>query len=245
MNLVKPIRNLSQAFLQIVVPPTSISCADIVEVQGQVCGKCWGDIQFIGKYRCESCGLPFEFDMGEKAKCQHCLAHKPVFCRNRAVCRYEGTGRRLAAKLKFHDKTHIAGSMGRMMFNAGKDVLRDVDVVAPIPLHKMRKFWRKYNQAELLAQKLLDAGVEAEYAPQLLRRFKATTPQTKLTYAERQLNVQDAFELEDGVNVEGKTVLLVDDVMTTGATMNECARALKDAGAKRVNGLVFARVTVG
>lgn len=244
MNIVKPIKNLSQAFLQIVLPPTCISCSDIVEMQGQICGSCWGDVAFIGKYKCHCCGLPFAFDMGKSAHCQHCIATKPEFKKVRAVCKYEGTGRRLAAKLKFHDKTHIAGSMGRMMFNAGAEVLKGADIIAPIPLHKRRQFWRKYNQAALLANELANYDAEKEYASQLMKRIRATIPQTQLAYAKRQENVEDAFVVDDTIDVQGKTILLIDDVMTTGATMNSCAKSLKDAGAKKVNGLVFARVTV-
>lgn len=228
------------------MPPTCISCSDIVEIQGQVCGKCWGDIKFIGKYKCHACGLPFEFDMGKGAYCQHCLAHKPVFKKLRAVCKYEGTGRALATRLKFHDKTHLAGSMARMMFNAGGEVLKNADIIAPIPLHRTRKFFRKYNQAALLAKELAKNKdiSQANYVPQLLNRVRATTPQTKLNYAQRHKNVADAFQILAKTDVRGKTILLIDDVMTTGATMNSCAQALLDAGAKRVNGLVFARVTV-
>lgn len=244
MHIVKPIKNLSQVFLQIVMPPTCISCADIVEIQGQICGACWSNIAFIGKYQCKSCGLPFAFDMGKGAQCQHCNAKKPIFRKVRAVCRYEGTGRRLAAKLKFHDKTHLAGSMARMMFNAGAEVLKDADIIAPIPLHRRRKFWRKYNQAALLAKELISHDASHVYVPELIKRFRATTPQTSLTYVERQKNVAEAFVVDANVDLQGKTVLLIDDVMTTGATMNSCAKALLDAGAKKVNGLVFARVTV-
>lgn len=244
MSIVKPIKKISQVFLQIVMPPTCISCADIVEIQGQICGTCWADIDFIGKYQCKSCGLPFAFDMGKGAQCQHCQHKKPVFGKVRAACQYEGTGRRLAANLKFHDKTHLAGAMARMMFNSGTEVLKKVDVIVPIPLHKRRKFWRKYNQAALLSQALMSHDVDASYEPQLIKRVRATTPQTSLSYAQRQKNVEDAFIVDESVDLQGKTVLLVDDVMTTGATMNSCAAALKAAGAKKVNGLVFARVTV-
>jgi ComF family protein len=243
MQIFRPIKKLSQAFLHIVMPPTCISCADIVEIQGQICGKCWGEIKFIGKHKCHACGLPFEFDMGKGAYCQHCLAHKPVFKKLRAVCKYDGIGRQLAARLKFHDKTHLAGSMAQMMFNAGGEVLKYADIIAPIPLHRTRKFFRKYNQSALLAQELAKKTKDSvDYQPNLLKRIRATTPQTKLNYAQRQKNVADAFAVHG--DVRGKTILLIDDVMTTGATMNACARALKAAGAKRVNGLVFARVTV-
>ena len=224
------------------MPPTCISCADIVEIQGQICGKCWGEIKFIGKHKCHACGLPFEFDMGKGAYCQHCLAHKPVFKKLRAVCKYDGIGRKLAAQLKFHDRTHLAGSMAQMMFNSGGEVLKGADIIAPIPLHRTRRFFRKYNQSALLAKELTNHAQAVEYKPQLLSRIRATTPQTKLNYAQRQKNVAEAFRVN--ADVAGKTILLVDDVMTTGATMNSCTKALLDAGAKKVNGLVFARVTV-
>lgn len=134
-----------------------------------------------------------------------------------------------------------------MMFNAGGEVLKNADIIVPVPLHRRRKFFRKYNQSALLAAALagrLDAN-KTKYAPSLLKRVRATTPQTKLNYKERKENVYDAFSVLKNAQIEGKTILLVDDVMTTGATMNACAKALLEAGAKRVNGLVFARVSVG
>lgn len=244
MQIFKPIKNITQQFLHLVMPPTCISCRDIVEIQGQLCGGCWGQVQFIGKHKCHCCGVPFAFDMGDKAFCNHCSAEKPLFKKVRAVCKYTSIGKRLAANLKFHDRTHLAKSMAQMMFNAGGEVLKTADIIAPIPLHRRRKFFRKYNQSALLAEALTKHATKAEYMPNLLKRVRATTPQTRLNYKERKENVFAAFELLKNTQIEGKTILLIDDVMTTGATMNACAKALREGGAKQVNGLVFARVSV-
>lgn len=244
MPIFNPIKNITQQFLQVLLPPSCISCSEIVEIQGQLCGECWGNISFIGKHKCNCCGVPFEFDMGKGALCGHCQAKKPNFRRVRAACSYEGVGKKLAAKLKFHDKTLLATSMARMMFNSGGEVLRNVDIIMPVPLHKWRKFWRKYNQSELLAVALMQHVERQNVACEtnLLKRVRATKQQTKLSYGERQKNVRSAFVVTAPEQIEGKRILLIDDVLTTGATMNECARALKKAGAKQVNGLVFARV---
>lgn len=244
MNLISAARTFSQGFLNLVMPPVCLSCKTVVEEQGQICAECWKGLNFIGKYSCSKCGLPFDFDHGDKAICSHCQKDKPIFTKAKAVFRYSETSRKLATNLKFHDKTHLAPYLAGMMANAGMDIISKCQIVAPVPLHKRRQFFRRYNQSALLAKHICKI-TSKHFEPFLLSRTRATKQQTTLSKAARKENVLDAFLLNENIDVKGKTILLVDDVMTTGATLNACAAELKKAGAKSVYCLVLARVVPG
>ena len=194
MNLFRNIREVSQGFLGIIIPPTCLSCSDVVEEQGQICGECWPDMHLIGKYKCSKCGLPFEFDMGKNAKCQDCAKSKPKYKKVIAATKHDGVARKLAINLKFNDRTQLAPYMASMMINMGREILEKSDLIIPVPLHRRRQFFRKYNQSAVLANEVSkQTGIE--YNPFILRRTKPTTPQTRLTKKEREKNVKDAFSL--------------------------------------------------
>lgn len=231
---------LKQAIFDIVMPPRCISCGEMVNEHGDLCADCWKDTKFIGAHKCKTCGLPFEFDMGKGAKCKYCMAEKPKFNKVRGVCEYDGVARKIAVKFKFRDHTHLAKPMAKLMVHAAPDLVAKADIIAPVPLHFRRRISRKFNQSGLLARQIAHIA-QAEYQPFLLKRIRHTKRQTALNRAQRQENVQDAFTCS-AEDLSGKTILLIDDVMTTGSTMNECAKALKAHGAQRVYGLVFARV---
>ncbi len=221
------------------MPPKCLSCNESVAQQGTICGNCYSKLNVIGRHKCHKCGLPFQFDMGEKALCQSCSYEKPRYDMARAYCTYEGIGADMAVKLKFSDKTYLAPYMARMLKIAGSGILEKAGIIAPVPLYHTRKMRRRYNQAALLAQNLAKlTGVE--YEPFLLHRVRNTKKQTTLPKNLRMKNMEGAFTVNK--NITGKKILLVDDVMTTGATINAAAVALKDTGAKKVYGLVFARV---
>ncbi len=240
MQIFKPAGNLLQAVLDFTLPPRCLSCSKLVSEHGNICPECFGEFKIIGKHQCHCCGLPFEFDMGEEARCKFCIAEKPKFRQVRAFCYYEGTGRKLAIKLKFGDGTYLAPHISRLMANSYDEALAKADIISPIPLHFRRKLGRKYNQAGLLAKNIAKAR-NIDYQPLLLKRVRHTKSQTRLNRENRQKNVENAFAATHG-SLKGKTILLVDDVMTTGATMNECAKVLRKAGAHKVYGIVFARV---
>ena len=243
MQVIITTKNLAQSFFtklsDVILPPKCLCCSESVGQQGTICGTCFSGLNVIGKHKCHKCGLPFQFDMGEKALCQACSMQKPRYDIVRAYCTYEKIGADMAIKLKFSDKTHLAPYMAKMLNIAGSSLLGKVDAIAPIPLYHTRKLRRKYNQAALLAQNLARiSGIK--YEPFLLKRTRNTKKQTTLPKNLRMKNMEGAFTVNK--NFAGKKILLVDDVMTTGATINAAAVALKDTGVKKVYGLVFARV---
>jgi ComF family protein len=231
---------IKQAILDIVMPPRCISCGVMVNEHGGICPECWKDTKFIGTHQCKICGLPFEFDMGKDALCKYCTSEKPKFSKVRSVCEYDGVARKIAVKFKFRDHTHLAKPLAKLMINAAPELVVKADIITPVPLHFRRRISRKYNQAGLLALNIAKiSGIK--YQPLLMQRTRATKRQTSLNRQQRQENVENAFTCSVA-DLKGKTILLIDDVMTTGSTLNECAKALKAQGAQRVYGLVFARV---
>ena len=184
--------------------------------------------------------MPFPHPMGEDAVCATCAGRPPNWDRARAVMRYDKHSRQLVLSLKHGDRTHLAGALGRWMHRAGAEVLDGADLIVPVPLHWTRLFSRRYNQAGLLAHAIHAAG-GPPVAPDWLVRRHRTPSQGHLGPLARARNVRGAFAVRDGRSLRGKRLVIVDDVMTTGATAEECARVLRRAGAAYVGVLTLAR----
>lgn len=199
-------------------------------------------MSFISEPFCRVCGLPFEYEVGVEALCGDCLHRMPAFSRARAVFRYDPASRRLVFRLKYHDQTALAATLGPWLASAGQELLSACDVTLPVPLHYRRYLWRRYNQAALLARIIADAAGKP-CLPDALIRTRATAQQTGLSRKEREMNVRDAFAINPrhAERLKNARVLLVDDVFTTGATLNACADTLLESGAGTVAVLTLAR----
>ncbi|MEQ8402450.1 MAG: ComF family protein [Roseitalea porphyridii] len=248
------LRPLSRA-LDLVLPPRCLGCGRLVEDQGALCPPCWSAITFLADPLCTCCGLPFDYDpagglggdssvtaANEVLLCAACLAEPPAFAHARAVMRYDDASRPLLLSFKHGDRTEAAPTFAAWMVRAGRELLSGIDVVAPVPLHWRRLFARRYNQAALLTRALSRQGNLSE-VPDLLLRRRATPSQGRMTRAQRQSNVAGAFAVNPrrSATLAGQRLLLVDDVMTTGATVSACARVALKAGAASVDVLVLAR----
>jgi ComF family protein len=236
---------LAHAGLNMLYPPTCLACRAATDRHGALCPRCWGAMRFIERPFCERLGTPFEHDLGQGLISPQAMADPPAFSRARAVARFEdGPARTLVHRLKYSDRAELARPIASWMTRAGADVLADADLVTPVPLHLMRLWRRRFNQAAALATEISrHTGKPCDLSA--LRRVKATRSQVGLSRAQRAENVQGAFRIADGAQVRGLNVVLVDDVLTSGATANAATRALLRAGAKRVDLLVFARVVTG
>jgi ComF family protein len=237
------LRRLGRVALDAVLPPRCLKCGEAVDAAGALCPGCWSTVRYLGPPQCACCGLPFEFEMGADALCGACLAERPPFERARAVFRYDDESKGLVLAFKHADRTDGAPAFARWLERAGQGLIADADLVAPVPLHWMRLARRRYNQAALLANALSrQTGVAA--VPDLLIRRRRTPSQGGLSAAGRQRNVQGAFAVNPrhGERVGDRRVLLVDDVLTTGATASACARVLLRAGARAVDVLALAQV---
>ena len=236
----------ARTVLDAVLPPLCLGCQEIVEQPGALCAACWQRFRFIAPPCCERCGYPFTAEAEARALCGACLARPPRYRRARAALVYDEHSRRLILPFKHGDRTDIARAAGRWMARAGAALLAEAELIAPVPLHWRRLLLRRYNQAQLLARMLPPAapGLQARLAPDLLRRSRWTGSQGGLRRDERRRNVHLAFDVHPRWRgtVAGRTVLLVDDVLTTGATVEACAVALQRAGAAAVDVLTLARV---
>jgi ComF family protein len=187
--------------------------------------------------------MPFDFPVSAGTLCGACLTEAPYFQSARAAMLYDDISRKLILGFKHGDRTHAVKALAVWMHRAGGEFFEGADAIVPVPLHRWKLFQRRYNQSALLAQQIgIMTGKPVLY--DVLRRIRATPPQGRLKRKERQENVKGAFAIapKHKDSVEGKTLLLIDDVMTTGATANECAKVLLKAGAKQVHVLTLSRV---
>lgn len=232
--------------IRVLFPPVCLGCRELVADPGSLCGRCWPSLRFIERPWCEVLGTPFSVELGEGIVSADAIANPPPFQRARSAVVYAGTARNMVHDLKFHDRTELAPWMARWMLRAGSELVRESDVVVPIPLHRGRFLWRRFNQSAELARALGTLSGKP-FEPDALRRVRATRQQVGLGVREREDNVRGAFRVPDEVDhlVRGRRVLVVDDVYTTGTTVSAATRALKRGGAKAVDVLTFARVLPG
>jgi ComF family protein len=234
------VRRAAVAVLDLLLPPRCLKCGAAVSAAGGLCAPCWRGITFLGEPCCACCGLPFPYDQGSGALCGTCARATPPFARARAALRYDEESRRLVLAFKHGDRLHLAPTLGGWMRRAGAALIAEADLVVPVPLHWTRLFTRRYNQAALLAHEVARGGRPPVGADWLLRR-RRTPSQGKRNALGRRRNVAGAFALRRGCEVAGKRILLIDDVFTTGATVEACARVLLHAGAAQVDVLTLAR----
>jgi ComF family protein len=230
--------------LDAVLPPRCLACGAIVESQGRLCAGCWRSLTFLGPPQCRLCGYPLPHAVPDAPLCGACAVEPPAFDRARAALRYDEGARSLILAFKHADRTDSAPAFGRWLARAGAELLAGADLIAPVPLHRWRLLKRGYNQAAILARALArEAGVAL--VPDLLQRRRATPSQQGLSGQARLANVTPAaFRPHPWhkARLDGRRVVLVDDVMTTGATVGACARVLRRAGAVEVDVLTLARV---
>ncbi|WP_235830125.1 ComF family protein [Algihabitans albus] len=237
-----PAKALGRLVLDALLPPRCLVTNEAVDRPGQLSPAAWRAVDFIAPPLCASCGLPFEVDPGPDAVCGACARKQPAYDRARAVMRYDEGSRSLVLRFKHADRTEATPAFARWMARAGAVQLEACDVIAPVPLHRWRLLRRRYNQAALLAHQLGRLSGKA-VVPDLLLRRRNTPSQGRLSRGQRRLNVRGAFAVAPrrSGQVVGASILLIDDVLTTGATLEACARALKRAGAARVEVLTLAR----
>jgi ComF family protein len=237
-------RRMGRAALDLLFPPLCIICRETVREPGSLCPDCWQTISFLDGPCCVSCGLPFELDPGAGTHCASCLAKPPAFDRARSVMRYDKHSREPILALKHADRHDVAPAFARWMGRTGADMVAAADVIVPVPLHRRRLWSRRYNQSALLARALAKAAAKP-FDPLSLIRIRKTPSQGEMPSAKaRRRNVRGAFKVDPAhvAAVKDRNILLIDDVLTTGATVDACARALKRGGAKAVNVLTIARV---
>jgi ComF family protein len=238
------LRHMLAACADTIVPPCCLVCRTPLGAHHLLCAPCWREVHFIRPPLCDVLGIPLPFDTGERTVSAAATAHPPAYDRARAVAHYSGAMRSLIHQFKYADRHDARALFGRWLEEAGRDLVADADVMVPVPLSRWRLLWRRYNQAAILAHELSRrTGLPVDL--HLLHRSRSTRTQVGLTRDQRRRNLAGALRVRAGRRrpLEGRSVLLIDDVVTTGTTVEACARALKRAGAARVDVLALAIVT--
>jgi ComF family protein len=245
-RLAGALRGAGRLVLDAALPPLCPACKKPVADDGGLCPDCWSQLSFITPPYCERLGIPFAYDPGPGVLSMQAIADPPAYERARAAVRYDEIARTLVHALKYGDRLDLAPTLGRWMVQAGGALLADADALVPVPLHWRRLWARRFNQSAALAD-VIAAQAKLPVAYAALTRVKATRQQVGLTKSERADNVQGAFRVRPQARAEikGRRLVLVDDVLTSGATIDACARVLLRAGAAAVDVLVFARVVDG
>ncbi len=229
--------------LGLLLPRRCLSCGATVESDGALCVECWSNVRFLAPPACACCFFPFEYDMGPEALCAACAARHPAYDRARAAFAYDESSRGPVLAFKHGDRLDAAPAFARLVIQAAGPLLAGNPLIVPVPLHRSRLMARRYNQAAELAR-AIGAQTDLPVSTDLLVRRRRTPSQGRFGPVQRRRNVRGAFGVRgrrEG-EVRGRTVLLIDDVLTTGATVEACARPLLRAGANAVDVLTLARV---
>lgn len=235
-------RSMLGRLADVLLPPVCIACRTRIWSHGPLCGACFAKIDFIAPPICARLGVPLPYDAGEPSLSAAAIAKPPVYDRAWAAARYSLTMRDLVQSFKYRDRHEGLPLFARWLVKAGAELLADADLIVPVPLYSSRLWWRRFNQSAMLAYgvaRLSDVGVDCF----VLRRVRRTASQVGLTADQRRRNVAGAFKVNPAraARVKGKRVVVIDDVITTGATAEASARALQRAGAARVDVLALAR----
>lgn len=231
--------------LKIIFPSKCIFCNAFTQDDMLVCANCWPYLEFISEPKCKLCGFPFQFDIGCSDLCAVCLQQKPCFDCADALLKYNARSKTIIHKLKYSDQLYLAGFFAELLVNRSRYKVSQCNMVICVPMHKKRLMMRRYNQAALLASNIAKL-LRLPFRSNVLLKIRHDTPQTNLNRDKRLENVVGSFAVSANERrcLINKKIILVDDVYTTGATLNECSAVLKAAGCGHVHVLTLAKVVV-
>ncbi|MBM5782574.1 MAG: ComF family protein [Pelagibacterales bacterium] len=237
---------LLKKIAEIIFPNQCLSCKILIGQEGLFCSQCWQKLQFITEPKCKICSQPFDYKIDDNLSCPRCLSFKPYFDKTIVALRYNLVIRKIIKNFKYYDNSYLAKKLAPLLFSKIALETNNFDIIAAVPLHKKRLRIRKFNQSILLAKEISNKFKKPLYY-NLIFRIKNTANQASLKRKERERNLKNAFLFNDAYIdlIKNKKILLVDDVMTTGATLDNCAKVLKKAGAKEVIVAVVAKRVFG
>ena len=235
------LKRILESIINFILPPVCPMCNCPVDETNMLCAHCFKELHFITNPYCQKCGKPFEFDIKGDNVCAACLRQEPPYRKARSVLVYNEGAKKIILPFKHADRTDLTGLLCQFFLKEYRNMITEADVIIPVPLHITRLFLRRYNQAALLAHRLAKISYR-RYEPNVLKRVRATPSQGHMNAKERKQNVHKAFVISNPQNIVHKKVLLIDDVMTTGATVEECTKILLNAGAVYVDVLTLCRV---
>jgi len=237
------VADFAQATINLIFPRRCFVCGELIDAASALCADCWGELLFMGPPCCVCCGYPFEFAVRDGAPCAACMKRPPLYASARSALLYDDASRPLVLACKHADRIRYANAFGHWLARVGAESLPQVDMQVPVPLHPWRLLHRRYNQSLLLARGL-SRLTGCPVTPDMLVRRRNTASQGHLSRRARERNVRSAFKVrvDRKPTLRGKAVILIDDVLTTGATVEACTCALQAGGAAEVHVLTLARV---
>jgi len=227
--------------INLIFPARCIAC-ESYNTQADLCSPCWSQLTFITRPYCNLCSLPFAYEDEADSICGHCIKQKPQYDQAISILKYDDDSQKLIHKFKYRDQLHILNYLVNLMSNIGKDIIQEADIIIPVAMYKYKLLKRGYNQAALLAMKIASKN-KILYLPQVLIKKKNSPAQAGLKKEERIKNIKNTFELNAKFikRIQGKKILLIDDVITTGSTIDECCKILSKANPSKILVLTLAK----
>jgi ComF family protein len=233
------IKRVLASLANYILPYRCSSCSQLIDKEQGMCAPCFSKLNFITSPYCSCCGFPFEFFIEGQNLCGRCVAKQPNYDLARSLFKFDLESKKLIHAFKYNDRTAHSKMFAKLIIARYKQEIEEVDLVIPVPMHRIKRIFRQYNPAQILAKDIADS-LKIPMVPDVLIKTKWTKPQTKLTKYQREKNLSGSLVFNIKRIVKGMRVLLVDDVKTTGTTCNTCAKLLKTSGAISVK-----LVTVG
>ena len=229
-----------QKLSKLIIPDKCIDCSAIINESYNICSECFKKYEFINENICQICGILNDvYEQEDQYICMNCTLYKPIYSKSRSLFKFDDHSKKLIHKFKYYDHTNISKFIAKLFISRFKYLLHEVDIITCVPMHKFKRIYRLYNQSQILAKEISNISKQKfpniEFVPELLFKIKYTKSQTMLTLKERENNIKDSIIKNPKIDINGKTILLVDDVITTGNTINTCSKILKNEGANCVN----------
>jgi ComF family protein len=224
------LKNILSNTLGYALPSRCLSCDETVTTKFSFCPNCWNKLNFITKPFCKICGRSLAFSVLDPC-CLKCIQHPPSYDLARAILKFDECSKKLIHNLKYYDKTILAKAFAQTIYNVHKEEIANFDLILPVPMHRLKRMLRFYNQAFLLAKELAIIA-QKPICPDVLLKTKWTKPQASLSQKERENNLKNSFTIKNSAQIQGQKVILVDDVLTTGSTAKICAKELKKYASK-------------
>lgn len=237
----KDMKKIFAPILNSIFPPVCALCKADTDSNGNLCVDCWKSVRFITRPYCVQCANPLDMSLSEQEICGQCVNNPPAFQQSRSLFHYDDTSKKLIFKLKFYDKLYIAKHAARWLYTHYADYINQADIVTGIPMHRKKLRKRTYNQSTLLAACLAKMMDKVCFIPDLVIKTKWTESQSSLTLNKRHQNMKNVFQLNPRYSLADKIILVVDDVMTTGATLQECSVALSKSNPREIRTLTVAK----
>ncbi len=235
---------MNLTFLSLVInflfPLRCLSCSEFIAIPNAFCAECWQKFNFIAKPYCNLCGSMLAINIQEVSQCGQCLAYPPPFASCRSLIKFDEHSKKIIHAFKYYDKTILAKLFANLLLQRYTDHFSAVDIIAPVPMNKLKRLFRLYNHSHILAKEIAYLMKKPLY-PDLLIKTKWTKPQSALSKSERENNLANSLEFNSKYNINNHSILLVDDVLTTGTTIKKCSIMLKNSGASAVHVFTIAR----